>query len=399
MNRIRVLSAFFVVLVLSSAGSAATHRSSITENVQAIQRIKMRLANEIDFKGSRVYVNQYALGDDIGIHAFEIRRGGRLKKLGMLHCPGITDTAALDDGLVAIGLQTGGDSCDDITPGVGGGVHIGDMKDAAHSKLQGSVPLPAGVHTLTRYPSKPLVYTSMGGTESDVRSGGLTFVLDASDPKKPQIAATYASPLNPGGCHDILFERIGGKTIGFCPGIGGTEIWDATDPLSPKPIGRMILPAAQLPHQVAVSSDGKVAAVTDEAWMGHACVGGAPIGAVWFYDITNLSAPQLLGFYGPQRGSLPVGYFSGNPNSCTAHNLNFVPGTRALVLSWIGGGTTVLDISDPLRPVELALYRPKNAVAMSSYWYKGYVYIADFKRGVEVVEVDIREQAGRDPIR
>ncbi|MDP9069006.1 MAG: hypothetical protein M3N53_11780 [Actinomycetota bacterium] len=374
------------------AAPAALADASQSDNVQALQHIPMWLANEIAFDGRRVYVNQYASGDDIGVHSFDLTRDGTLKRTGMLHCDGITDTAPLDEGLVAIGLQQRGTRCNGPTPmvvGTSGGVQIGDMSDPARPRLLGDLAVPGGVHTLTRYPGSNFVYTAMGGADTFVAEGGITHIIDTSKRRTPKVAAVYQSPLNPGGCHDILFERIGRKIIGFCPGLGGTEIWDASDPLAPTPIGRMLLPATQLPHQVAVSSDGKVAAISDEAYAVHACRGGAPLGALWFYDISDLSEPRLLGFYGPQRGLLPIGSLSGQSISCTAHNFNFIPESRLIVVSWIGGGTNVIDISDPTNVEEVAHYRPDDAVAMSSYWYRGRIYVADFERGVEVLRLKL----------
>lgn len=389
-------SVFFVILAtmaLPATVAAAPLDEDSSRNLSALQRIPMDLANEIAFDGRRIYVNQYASGPDIGVTAFDIARDGRLKERGMLPCSGITDVAPLDDGLVAIGLQGEFEHCSslepssDITPG---GVHIGDMRRPAHSELLGHVPIPGGVHTLTRYPGSDLVFTSMSGDVSSASEGGVTHIIDVSRARAPKVVETYASPLNPGGCHDILFETIEERTIGFCPGAGGTEIWDASDPLAPEPIGRMMLPATQLPHQVAVSSDGQVAAVSDEAYVAHGCTGGAPVGALWFYDISDLANPRVTGFYGPQRGGLPIGTLSGNPLSCTAHNFNFIPGSRSIVASWIGGGTNVIDISDPGNAREIAHYRPSDTEAMSSYWYRGRVYVADFKRGVEVLKLDLR---------
>jgi hypothetical protein len=48
----------------------------------------------------------------------------------------------------------------------------------------------------------------------------------------------------------------------------------------------------------------------------------------------------------------------------------------------------VIDISDPSAPVEVAHYQPDGTVAMSSYWYRGMVLVADMARGLDIVELD-----------
>ena len=177
--------------------------------------------------------------------------------------------------------------------------------------------------------------------------------------------------------------------IGFCPGFGGTEIWDMENPEAPMPIARALLPFEFLPHTTAVSSDGKVLAISDEAVAGHACNDRSAAGAIWFYDITDLEAPQLRGYIGPPRGTLPVGATSGNQFSCTAHNFNFIPGTRLLVAAWINGGTNVIDATDPAAPREVAYYQPDDAITMSSYWYRGLIFTGDFGRGVDVLRLNL----------
>jgi hypothetical protein len=379
-----------LALVCLTASFIGTAAASQSDNIKVVQRIKLPRGNEIEFDGSRIYVNGYAGAPHGLIHAFDLK-GSRLRARGTLECEGLTDVAALDDDLIAIGLQQGGTSCNQPRPvhgGFVGGVHIADMSDPQRPSLLGSIELPGGVHTLTRYPGKPYVYASLGGADTHVAFGGLEHIVDVSDPDKPEITATYKSPLNPGGCHDVTFQVIEKKMIGFCPGLGGTEIWDASDPLAPKPLGRMMFPFTQLPHQVAVSSDGKMAAVSDEAYAGHVCNQQSPAGALWFYDISDLSHPELIDYYGPPRGSAAVGFGSAHSLSCTAHNFNFVPDSRLMVVAWIGGGTQVIDVSDPVQIKEVAHYRPERAVAMSSYWYRDRIFVADWNRGLEVLRLE-----------
>jgi hypothetical protein len=45
-------------------------------------------------------------------------------------------------------------------------------------------------------------------------------------------------------------------------------------------------------------------------------------------------------------------------------------------------------VSDPTAIEEVAYYRPDDAITMSSYWYRGHIYSADFNRGVEVLDLE-----------
>ena len=378
------------VIVVGGPAEAATQ----SDNVELVKNFPLSNGNEIEFDGNRIYVSEYATGD-VAVNLFELH-DGRVVRLGRQICSGHTDAAALDDHHVAIGLQGYEETCTQSPPisvpggATAGGVHVADFRDPRHPSLRGSVLIPGGVHTLTRYPGKPYVYVSAGGADQYAISGGNETIVDLSDPDAPKIAATYKTSLNPAGCHDVSFHHIRGQIIGFCPGQGGTEIWDASDPLAPKAIARIPVPFWQLPHMVAVSPDGKVAAISDEAYVAHACDPASPLGAMWFYDISDLSAPKLLGFVGPPRGLLPLGSLSGSDTSCTAHNMNFIPGTRMLVTAWIAGGVNVLDLTDPAEPVEVAHFQGDQAIAMSAYWYRGKIFVGDFNRGLDVLELDGR---------
>lgn len=378
-----------LVVPVASAGAA-----SQTDNVRLVESFAVGSANEIDFDGRRVYVGEFGGAGD-AINVLDVR-GGKVTKTAEIPCAYHVDVAALPGKSLAVSFQGHGVSCSDpgalsvptTAGGTQGGVQVIDAKDPLRPRYLGSVEIPGGAHTLTRHPKGPLVYTSAGGADAYAAQGGYTNVVDVSDGDAPRVVARYQSPLNPAGCHDIAFEDIRGELVGFCPGQGGTELWDASDPSAPAAIGRIALPFGQLPHVVAVSSDDELLAIGDEAYVGHACGAGSPMGAIWLYDISDLGDPQLQGFVSPPRGSLPVGAGSGNSQSCTAHNFDFVPGTKTLVTTWISGGTSVIDLTDPAAPKEIAHYQPDGTVAMSSYWHRGLIFVADFQRGVEVLELD-----------
>ena len=387
----RRLEAAALSLALVAALIAPASAAVQTDNIEVVGTFPFGLGNEIEFKGNHVLVGQYQ-GQDHAIQVFK-HEGDSVRQIGRIPCSYHNDVAALKNGLLAVSFQGRGISCVDPGPldlagfGPQGGVQAIVAKNMSRPTYKGVVELPGGVHTITAYPDSNYVYAALGGADVYTVHGGNTNIIDFSNPGKPKIAAVYHSTLNPAGCHDVAFAEIKGKTIGFCPGLGGTEIWDASDPEAPVALGRMVLPVGQLPHQVAISSDGKLAAISDEAYAGHACAGGGPAGALWFWDISDLTDPQVLGFYGPQRGDAPVGALSGQEISCTAHNFNFVPNTRLLVAAWIGGGTNVLDLTDPAAAKEIAVYQPGDTAAMSAYWYRGLIFVADFQRGLDVIRL------------
>ncbi|WP_026360098.1 LVIVD repeat-containing protein [Amycolatopsis nigrescens] len=80
-----------------------------------------------------------------------------------------------------------------------------------------------------------------------------------------------------------------------------------------------------------------------------------------------------------QEGSDPA---SGD---CSAHY--FDVRNKVLVQSFYEQGTRFLDISDPTNPTQIAYYRPADASAWAPYWHRGYVYVADNARGVDILKL------------
>lgn len=116
----KTMGAGLLLVLVFSAVWLPPALATQSQNIRLRQHFEMELGNEIEFQGSRVYVNQYAQIPRAGVHLFEIGADRRLSEKGVLVCRGITDTAALDRGFIAIGLQQGGDRCN-TAPGLLGG--------------------------------------------------------------------------------------------------------------------------------------------------------------------------------------------------------------------------------------------------------------------------------------
>jgi hypothetical protein len=385
-------SALLAGLVAAPAGASTIVRSASAAEADASDNVK-RIAQfayenkakdffaggtDIAFSGKYVYAMQQ--GPDGGVHIIDAS-GHAPKKLGFVPCPGgQNDVAVVKPGLIALGYhssQCGG--------GTGAGVRLLDVKNPNKPKYLGTVETPGGTHTLTTYPGKPIIYASPGGLAN---GGGTQQIIDVSNPSKPEIAATF-KPNGPIGCHDLEFYVSGKTKIAGCAGGGEAQLWDVSDPLAPKTISHLAVPA-QFPHSFAFTHDGKYAVVGDEAIAGNDCSGG-PTGALWVYDVSIPQAPVLVGYHGPQRGQLPAGSSNYNRNTwCSAHLFNFVPGTYTLVGSWYSGGMSVIDFSNPTMPTEIAHYMGTGdniTNYWSAYWYDGRIWANDRVKGLDVFTV------------
>jgi hypothetical protein len=346
--------------------------------LRPVLRLEYAGGSELAYDGRHVYAGQF----NGRTERDEIRSQGGVRivdaaatpprLVGTIRCPGTDmDVAVPRAGLLAVGYHRS--SC-----GVGGnGVTLFDVSDPARPRQLGSVNVERA-HTLTALPGTPYVYVSPGG----LRGGkGLTSVVDTSDPERPRVARTFAP--DEWGCHDVTFA--GG--LGVCAGGGGVRLWDMADPLRPRQVARVDNPDVQFAHGAAVSDDGGLLVVNDEAYARHGCgPGSGPDGSLHLYDVSRPSAPRYLGRIGPPRGRLSRGGGRDVATWCTSHQLNFVPGTRRLVNAWFTGGVSVWDLAGE-QPREVASYQPAGAIAWTAHWFGGRVWVNDMSRGLEALEL------------
>jgi hypothetical protein len=390
------------VSVLSGAFPSAASTVRAPRDADASENVKLEASfpytnesgdffaggTDIAFSGKYIYAMQQGMANG-GVHV--IQNGAKPKKLSFIPCPGEqNDVAVVKPGLIALGYHES--TCAGVP---GGGIRLIDVKNPKRPKFLGSVnDLPGGTHTLTTYPGGKYIYASPGGLPTN--GGGVEQIIDVSDPRKPKVAATFAP--NRSGCHDFEFWFSGDTKLGFCAGATEAQIWDVSDPVAPVVISHVADPVAQFPHSVAVSHDGKLMLLGDEAVAGNECVGG-PTGAIVAYDISDPALPVPQGYFAINRGPYPAGSpdIPDNPVTgpgrntwCSAHLFNFVPGTYTMVGSWYAGGMNVIDWSDPTAPAEVAHYMGNGEDTTnywSAYWYDGKIWANDRVKGLDVFTV------------
>lgn len=371
------------VVQLGSAGAApdAVDASGVT----ALGRTPYNGGTELAYDGSRyLYAGSY---DGItsrgskrgtgGIRVFDTK-GKAAKQVAFIACAGNdNDVEIVRPGLLAVGWHAS--SC-----GRGHGLRLYDVKRPSKPLELGLVGGLPSSHTISVHPDRRHIYVSPGGTAN---GNGVTSIVDTIDPQNPKVVGRFTP--NPLGCHDLSFSTAKGRMLGICAGAGEVQVWDVKDPIKPVTIAHVVNPLIQFPHYAMVSPDGGVLIVNDEAFAAHGCTSGtSPHGALSFYDFSNPAAPVPLGRFAPQRGAKPVGDdVNGTPSWCTSHQFNLVPGTRKLVLAWFTGGTSVIDYSNPLLPVEFAHYRAEDSNTYSAHFFGGRVYANDKIRGLETLSV------------
>lgn len=379
---IRTTAAALVALSSLLTPAAAAPDSA---GVQLRQRVEFSDAAEFGsggadmaFSGRYVYALQRGPGG--GVHVYE-RRGSRIHEAGFFPCKWAgTEVDVLRKGVVA--FQALPRDLDDgrICTGAhapGGAIVTLDVRAPAAPRVLGVMPV--NFHTFSVHPTGRFIYTSgggIGGTYGDWE------IIDVSDPRKPR-------PVGPRGddtitCHDIAFDPAG--KVAACTAAVETRLWNVSDPRAPVPITTIHNPAIFSHHSGAFDPTGDMLVIGDEAWIASTCT-GAPTGALWVYDVSDPANPLLQSTFSVRRGTPASSYYVDEITSCTAHNFEFVDDAPVLVAGWYTGGLTVVDLTNPLLPQEIAHYREDRTNYWGAYWHGGLIYTSDQRYGVDVFEL------------
>lgn len=234
------------------------------------------------------------------------------------------------------------------------------------------------------------------GDVNGLQNGPTRVGHPCSDTGECSPAGTGYSPTpNTNTCHDITAYPEIGLAAGACQGNG--ILIDISDPADPVRIDAVADENFAYWHSANFNNDGTTVMFTDE-WGGGTGARCAPNhqlawGANAIFSIDRSGpAPQLVfqDYY-----KLPVA--QGNTENCVAHQANLVPvpGRDIVVQGWYQGGVSVLDMTDPTDPVEIAYFdrgpiSPTSLILggfWSAYWYNGQVYGSEIARGVDVFEL------------
>ncbi len=403
--------------------------------------------SDLAFQGDKLF-----LGNFYGVNIYDIADPKNAKLITSMVCPGGQGDVSVYGNLMFMSVEAANGRIDCGTqafpagkPGAAPaankerfrGVRIFDISNIKSPKQVGAVQTCRGshTHTLVKAPKdKDNVYIYVSGTSfvrpdqelAGCKDGKPEETPDSSrfsidvikvPIKAPQDAKIVSSPrlfsdpktgkinaLNDGGshsnqgkpsdtdqCHDItVFEEIG-LAAGACSGNG--ILIDIKDPANPKRIDSVNDKNFAYWHSATFSNDGKKVVFTDE-WgggLGPRCRENDP--NVWGANaIFNVEDNKLkfTSYY-----KMPAAQTSSE--NCVAHNGSLipVPGRDIKVQSWYQGGISIMDFTDPKKPMEIAYFDrgpidPKTLVmggTWSAYWYNGIIYSSEIARGLDIFEL------------
>ncbi|HMJ01057.1 MAG TPA: hypothetical protein VK488_14570 [Gaiellaceae bacterium] len=269
------------------------------------------------------------------------------------------------------------------------GLRIFDLTDPAHPVYLKGVYTDCGSHTHTLIPdlgnNRLLFYVSSYPTQTGPRCAYphakisiVSVPLDAPETASVIAQPTISAPPYIGvGCHDITVFLAIHKAAASCLSEG--QFWDITDPANPGTLNAVHIdnPSVNVWHSAEFTWDGQYVVFDDEDQTNGTCAANG-FGKIWIYRVSDA---QLMSSFMIPR---PQGIY------CSVHNGNIIPvaGRYILVAAWYGGGTSVVDFTDPTNPHEIAYYVGTTgrgrADTWSSYWYNGKIYANDITRGLDV---------------
>ena len=415
MKTARVLVPVLALLALTVVPSAAWAQDDHSPNMSLIAHFDdggaYQQGSDEAFWGTRAIVGTY--GSPGGMRVIDISNPFAPFQIGKLDCPGAQADVSVWEDLVFMSVDSAreDDKCgtgeaSEATAATGNaweGIRIIWIRDPAHPTQIATVKTACGSHTNTLVPDlghdRILLYVlsyPLGAPNPSCNQAQHSKISVVEVPLSNPTAAKVVSTPSVGqtiGCHDVtvfLERKIAGAGC-----ISESQIWDIADPVHPRILSHIYNPAINIHHSSGFAWDGKTMVLGDElggAEVTPGCLGPqqAPVGALWFYDVSDPTAPALRGSFRVPQQHASV--------QCTAHDFDVIPlpsGKDILVSAWYEGGTTLVDFTDPTNPTQLAYYVKSGTNYWSSYWYNGYVYANAFvPGGLDVYRVSAPEVAG-----
>ena len=397
------------VLAPAASGQEVVPLAGEGANIQAIARVNIAGANEVELAGDWAFVST---DDPDG-------EGPRLGGLVVVNIAdptqpfvesrwsgadaGLTDASFGDvdlspDGNLAVLTNA---HCSSCAEGKVAWVVLIDVSDKANPRLVGKIVDDATmdyVHTSTL--DNKMLYTNPQVAAFYPQPGNAHITaFDVSDPSKPVKRGTISGPGSDAGlAHDSYIDhRPDGKTLMYAASVHKSDVFDITNPLQAQWLQSATSPSYTISHDVQPNHDRSIVVVDDEGALGgqldesiSGCgkVGSGPAsadsGSVHFYR----AAPDGTFADG---GAVHLGSFNAptnvNTGACVAHVFWQAPDENRLTQAYYRTGAFVLDFENPADPKMLGWFL---AVGGAQYWsnkpHRGYMYATDMDHGLDILK-------------
>jgi len=382
------------------------------------------------FNSDLAFTGDYAIGGNYdGFVVYDISVPERPRVEATVVCPGGQGDVSVSGDLLYFsvdypraGTECGAPSVPTTDPAGFEGLRIFDISDKANPRYVAAVATDCGSHTNTLVPGKDgahdYVYVSSYSPSErfpNCQPPHDKISVIEVPLADPAAAAVVAEPplLAEGGhqrttgCHDITAYPERDIAAAACLGDG--LLLDIADPVAPRVLERVQDPNFAFWHSATFTNDAANVVFTDELGGGGAATCNTEVGpergadAVYSLDPGGAS-PSLR-----MRSYYKLPRHQADTENCVAHNGSLipVPGADFFVQSWYQGGVSVIDLTDPDRPVEIGYFDRgpwspdslSTAGSWSAYYYRGHVYSSDIQRGLDVLALTDPRLAGAEKVR
>lgn len=400
----------------ASASDVAPPAGDISDNVEFIANIpEMKSAISINFLGDAMFVSTAH-----GVYSYDVTDPGAPQLMSALPMY-IWENEDVDIDaerkLLFVSRDPRGFTSP-ATPGAAfpyGAVHILDISNAAAITQVGFFTLPAG-HTTTCVNRCDFVWTAGPYANAQTQPdfvGRPVYSTDVTDPTNPKPCPEPIDTARNDGvtdyAHDVQVDRAGVAWVSGAGGVRGywtegkhrnplTGKVEKATACAPIPYAGGGTPESATPsrfmHNAWRNLDAKVDGrkgdvlyateenvVSDCATAGRFSIydlKGSYNGAGWRNIDKTKFRMKVLDTWTPEGQD-------GSSGCASAHYLSD-RGDGILAYAFYEQGTRFLDVSNPRNIRQVGYYRPDDGTVWAPYFHNGYVFIADFTRGIDIVK-------------
>lgn len=281
-----------------------------------------------------------------------------------------------------------------------GGFRVWDISDKSAPKLLSYVKTYGfGVHRFDM--DENYAYIS---TEIEGYVGNILVIYDLADPTNPtevarwhmpgQHVAAGETPTGKGYSHRLHHAMRVGDEFWAAVWHAGYRVLDASDITKPRQIGSYVFPQAipepthtVMPLEQTINGRRYAVAIDEE----HDHKPGRLHGFIWVMDVTDLENMEPVTAWDLSERASP---WVGEPGvRFGAHQFREKLDSTLVYATWFAGGLRVLDLADPLSPVEVGHFMSERADGSAPQSNdvdvdeNGLIYLLDRNSGLEILEM------------
>jgi hypothetical protein len=419
MKRLAAMAGVLALLLVPGASAAprvAPPAGDISDNVQFVTNLpEMKAAIAVNFIGDTMFISTVH-----GLYSYDVSDPAAPSLLGALPMY-IWENEDMDvdaeRNLVFISRDPRGFTSPATTAFPYGAIHVIDVSSPQAMTPIGFVTLPAG-HTTTCVNDCQALWTG-GPAVSPLNpadwAGRPIFATDVTDPANPVVCPEPIDIGRNDGITDYAHDvQVDAQGVAWVSGAGGVRgYWtegkhknpvtgkvEKATACKPVPYGGGGTPKESTPSRFMHNSwrnttlsipgesrskgmvlfgteENTVTACEESGRFASYDIRGSLHGEGWKNIDKTHFRMRVLDTWTPAQEKGATG--------CDSAHYFSDRGDGVLAYAFYSQGTRFIDASDPTDLRQIGYFRPDDANTWAAYWHDGYVFVADFTRGIDVL--------------